>query len=875
MSLEFKAVDGDPELIRLGLHAGGYRYDFESVSADLLSCFNDNGELVKPGIYYGIVRSLARRDLFFLMYFVLDLPVNDPYIVARIYEVQDAWDSEMDLWFRGGWKAIDIKEPVLTPDGFKEHGLLEEGDYVYAGDGFPVKVTARTPIFTDARCYRVVFDDGYGIICSGDHLWVVERRTSKRDYYRRKGRERVVMSTEEMKDYGCGIDHRLSVWVVPVEFHEKELPIAPYTLGAWLGDGHSSCGRITCGDEEVFKRIRKDGYCIKETTVKITKKVLTIPLLRHAGVLDNKHIPEIYKAGSITQRMELLRGLMDTDGTISDEKSIAVFVNTNERLSRDVFDLCLSLGFKARVSEYWKTANGKECHYFHVSFPVRKGREPFFIKRKVKRCRDFKKPIRRFIVSIEETESIPVSCIEVEGDGSYLVGRNLIVTHNSSVKSYGLPIWLLIRNPEERIAIFSHTRNIAKDHLRRVKTTLETNMMLRGAFPEIFYENTSDAPRWNEDIGVFVKRKKVYLEASLEAWGLVDNLPTGKHFTVLIFDDIIDLKRVNTAEMISKTTTCYRQALLLSAKKSRKTINGTIYAHNDTYADIIRSKLFHVRKRTPEVDDKGEFLRGGKEVYLDRDELEAKFDELGEFIYNCQMGQDARGEQYERMNRVWLTHCFYKQGYNELLQKGLMLYGLADPGKKQERRNDLTAFWVIGTDAQRNYWVLDAVRDRMTQEQKWQRLRKLVETWGVNLWAYEHVGLASDREYMERRMMEDGVFFTIMETQPKNVPKRERINNLISDFKRGRILFPDAGIVYEDVNEVNHNLVNEFLTEEYDQWPRPAHDDMLDALSLIYDPKLGIAFPSPRREEDILTRADFDPLDMWPKPDRLGWMAQA
>ena len=556
MPIEFERCVADPELKALGIHSDEYRYDFCGAAEELQACINDEGELVDSETYYGLMRYLGERDLFFFLYFVLDMPVNDAFLVARIYEVQDEWDNCMDLWARGFWK--------------------------------------------------------------------------------------------------------------------------------------------------------------------------------------------------------------------------------------------------------------------------------------------------------------------------------------STIKSFALPLWLLIRNPEERIAIFSHTRNIAKDHMRRSKVAMENNVTLQRAWPDVFYANPSSAaPKWNEDVGLYVKRKRNYIEASIEAWGLVDNMPTGKHYTVMIFDDVIDLKQINTAAMITKATMCFRSALLLSARKFRKTINGTKYSHNDTYSDIERSKKFNIRIYPAEVDEAGKYQRGGKPVYLSREELDAKYDEIdSEYIWNCQMGQDARGEKYDRMMRSWLDNCYYEIDRVEIKKRiaagQMYIYGIADPGKKQERRNDFTVFWIFGTDAQRNYWMLDCVRDKMTQEQKWERFKKMVEEWGVPVWSYEHVGLAADKEYLDRRMMEDGCFTTILATGTRNVPKAERMKNLPSEFRKGRIKLPRYGIVYEDVNGVRHNLITEFLEDEYDKYPRPTHDDMLDCMAQIWEPALQVAFPLPQGEpEEKSNVIKFDPLKLHRQQSSLGWMAQA
>ena len=108
----------------------------------------------------------------------------------------------------------------------------------------------------------------------------------------------------------------------------------------------------------------------------------------------------------------------------------------------------------------------------------------------------------------------------------------------STIITYGAIIWILLNEPEARIGIFSHTRGIAQSFLRRIKTTLETNAMLKLAFSDILFVNPEkESSKWSEDVGITIKRKGQYNECSLEAWGVVENMPTGRHFTHLFFDD--------------------------------------------------------------------------------------------------------------------------------------------------------------------------------------------------------------------------------------------------------------------------------------------------------------------------------------------------
>ena len=210
----------------------------------------------------------------------------------------------------------------------------------------------------------------------------------------------------------------------PLDYPEHDLPVAPYTLGAWLGDGHSNGARITSADQQIIDAIGADG---------------------------NKHIPELYLRASIEQRRALLAGLLDTDGYCGRSGAV-VLTLTNERLARGALDLVLGLGFKA-------TLLSKPCHgrsqrssvAYSVAF---RPHEPVFrLDRKLARQGAIKpaSPARqRYIVDVRAIESVPVRCIEVDSPSRlYLASRSCIPTHNSTCIN-GLITSILIRaTPDE------------------------------------------------------------------------------------------------------------------------------------------------------------------------------------------------------------------------------------------------------------------------------------------------------------------------------------------------------------------------------------------------------------------------------------------
>ena len=230
----------------------------------------------------------------------------------------------------------------------------------------------------------------------------------------------------------------------PLDYPEQDLPIAPYTLGAWLGDGLSYHAAICCADQGILDNIQADGYTISNRRAPLEHGIL-LPrgqasvrsLLGGLGVIQNKHIPEPYLHTGIGQRRALLAGLLDTDGHCTVGGGVE-FAATNERLARDVLELVLGLGYKA-------TLRAKRCRgrteSTSVAYTVAfKPHEPVFrLARKLARQRLISQASttrRRYIVEARPIDSVPVRCIAVSSASRlYLASRSCIPTHKVSVST--------------------------------------------------------------------------------------------------------------------------------------------------------------------------------------------------------------------------------------------------------------------------------------------------------------------------------------------------------------------------------------------------------------------------------------------------------
>lgn len=380
-------------------------------------------------------------------------------------------------------KALPIETPILTTKGWKRHGDLSAGDYVFGEDGRPRRVIANTGAYL-WRTMEIGFADGQRIIAAPEHEWKIYA-----DHDDHKGRVAEIRETQEI----FSRRHRRAPFIpagVCLEMPDKELPIDPYILGVWLGDGISSNGYIVSGSEDAphfsqlgeAKKERENFYRIKIDGLYRS--------LRLSGLLKNKHIPEIYFTASKSQRRALLQGLMDTDGTIDKGGNNAEFTQKESRLAEDVYTLMRSLGYKPTKHYYDMKLDGRIVgRKVRLMFRPDKGDELFRLKRKQERLdnktkadRDDKRKL--FIKGIEEAEERLVNCIQVEG-GLYLAGRDLILTHNSEIVSRNFPAWALGQDPDLKIVGCSYSADLADQFSLSIQRTIDSSEY-QAIFPDTF-----------------------------------------------------------------------------------------------------------------------------------------------------------------------------------------------------------------------------------------------------------------------------------------------------------------------------------------------------------------------------------------------------
>jgi len=549
---------------------------------DLLShnkiVYNDNREMRKKinDMWVRSYDTKARQGDFeaFCIALEWNRPIHKQFYLPRakllkkhgvIQGIQDLIDDKLDLLVlnlppRIG-KALSDDTPILTKNGWKNHGDLIVGDYVLNHKGKFVKVVATSNSYK--MDYLVTFSNGEKIKCHKNHEWVVYDRHAQKDK---------VIETKDMVDkirdnynISTGNTHNHYRFLLqPNDFikgENKDLPVAPYTLGAWLGDGTNKNPNISNAecDRVIIDSIIKDGYKIKGDWVHKTTGVHTISFDRlrfdlqelgfcHSRKRVPKKIPDLYLTSSIEQRLELLAGLLDTDGCLSQKEKRYSFTTSEETLKDSFVSLISTFGWRVSVNEKQprlSTSNiqGRSVYWviaFNPTIEI-----PCRVERK--QLKIFSKQRRVSIVNIERLkENHCGKCIQVEG-GIYLAGKTLIPTHNSTL---GLFLQVLLGGmcPDESILGSGHSVGLIQSFYNELLNII-TGEEYR--YHEIF-PNNSIANKSAEYLYIDLnanRRFHTYNYVSIEAGG------TGKVQAerLLYCDDLVkDVEQANNPDRLEK-----------------------------------------------------------------------------------------------------------------------------------------------------------------------------------------------------------------------------------------------------------------------------------------------------------------------------------
>ncbi len=510
---------------------------------------------------------------------------------CRTLEIADTYPRSVILYFATGGKALALDTPVKTTGGWKTMASLRVGDSVFGPNGHPTPVVAKSPVWRDRPCWDIG-----GIVADENHEWLA--RTE--DYWG----EQVVTTANLHTKRGRRAAIRLAE---PLRYDAADLPLHPWLLGFWLGDGHSGSGRITVGDEDwafVSGKIRGLGYEVRERNPGKAATVSGIVgRLRALGVLRNKHIPAAYMTADVEQRRQLLQGLIDSDGHVdpglssSPHPGRVEYCSTSRVLADGVLELVRSLGMRAEMHGgsarlYGRYISEKYRVYFY-------GEGVASIPRKAAHLRGGRR--RRHYVRPVPVRPRDTQCIQVAG-GMFLAGERLIPTRNSSLLSLWYPVFKIAQNRNVRIIIGFKNDEEKKTYARAIRHILSSNVRLREDFGR-FQPRGKDAVWSNDSIEVEGREISEPQPTILFVSSNSIDQALGRRCDLFIMDDIVTPTTVSTQAQRDKQATLFNEGVETSPQyiwdrdpdSGRLLVpDGITWPHDIAYEKgIITGTVFH------------------------------------------------------------------------------------------------------------------------------------------------------------------------------------------------------------------------------------------------------------------------------------------
>lgn len=334
------------------------------------------------------------------------------------------------------YKGLPLDTPILTDKGWVNMGDLTIRHKVFDKDGKICNIKNISNIH-NKKCLKIKFDNNEEIISDFEHRWLIHKGSNK------KGN---VMTSQEIKDYLDSFSKPISSFQTlrilnnaPIDIKNITLPIDPYVFGVWLGDGHKVDGKITQMNKKVWKEIEHRGYILGPDLSKgnsglaQTRTVYGLEKeLRKLNLLKNKHLPSIFILSSKEQKIDILRGLMDSDGYYNKHRKRFVLSTTKKNQVEFCTELLASLGIKSTIIPCNKYCKEKIIKGFDVCFSTDLF-NPFLCRNEnIKVITNNQNKYRR-IVSVEEVKQVPTKCIEVDSlSHTFLCTKRLIPTHNTN-----------------------------------------------------------------------------------------------------------------------------------------------------------------------------------------------------------------------------------------------------------------------------------------------------------------------------------------------------------------------------------------------------------------------------------------------------------
>lgn len=564
-------------------------------------------------------------------------------------------------------KALSMDSKILTPNGWVENRHIKPGDYAIGSNGKPVEILEIFPQgVTDM--YEITFDDKTKVKCSGDHLWTV-RTNSDRQLYKGKRRSRVLQTRDMIDDYilkrknDDKINYKYSIdFVQPVEFENNltDDDLHPYIVGSMLANGSISDNvlAIYTPHMEILERIKEllpkgdklytfirpgcYGAFFRKEKQQGRKTNKTMSKFREYSLTGkkakNKFIPKKYLYSSVENRLELLRGLMDGDGSSSCNQ--VRYTTISKQLAEDIMELIKSLGGRVTCNIHKNYSKDKYTRNERYDLQISMDINPFYCTYKASKFNPRQKNKYKFIKDIKKLPDEESQCIYVDSKDHLFVTDGYNLTHNTGIGTIFF-MWCMLRHPEKSCFFVSHTSSMAKKVYSDIMNMLsDATRNIKAIFPEFEIKSNSAEDLW---IQLESHSSNPYHTAYFR--GIDGNMAGILEASWLLYcDDLIK----NIEEAMNPTrleTARQKYSIDIAQRKTNKnvkelhiatrwSIHDVISTLEDLYSD---NSMWRFIKR-PAINNKGEsnfMYKSPFEMDMEHWNRQRNLPDMDEISFNC------------------------------------------------------------------------------------------------------------------------------------------------------------------------------------------------------------------------------------------------
>lgn len=425
-------------------------------------------------------------------------------------------------------------------------------------------------------------------------------------------------------------------------------------------------------------------------------------------------------------------------------------------------------------------------------------------------------------------------------------GKTTIITQGETIRR-------ILINPEERIGIFSYSRPAALSILRGIKQILEGSTLLKACFPHILYqEPKTQAEKWSETDGLIVQRKGFYKEGTLEAWGLVEGMPTGKHFSGRVYDDVVTADLVNSPEVMAKLKDSFDMSQNLGTIDGWHKVIGTTYHHEDLLVNLRNratadgKAVYFTRVKPATVDG----TPNGKSAYLPESRLAEL--RINRQMFFSQQLLDPTPQGTQKLDKDMLIEVSPAQVPQRLIK--FMAIDPAGERKSDKRQGDSWAIVVAGVEPYRDdigqsrVFILDLMIEPMTEAEALDNIvRMFMRNGQIRQIGVEKVGISTAEVHIAKALHARNRSLTVengglVVLRPGGRSKQQRIEAALQyPLLHGKL----------HISTAVPSAYRERLKLEMQKYPF-WHDDGLDAISYLFDIARDYRFG----KEDLRTEED-------------------